>query len=210
MKLNKIDFSDGIRPEEIQENFEMLQDQINRERLGVGGYGLSYGFDITTNISDTEFSINVGEASIVNEKGEEIYVPGCKIDIDLPELYTTLEYKTINYNNQIDLKHIPYSVSRRKPSEYVPRDPSFSGIYINYPSNSYNTDDYIRVSNITGTILTVTGAINREVVVRYSYTADRIDAVYLKNDNTVDVVKGSTSSSPSYPTMPADCKYVIA
>ena len=210
MKLNKIDFSDGIRPEEIQENFEMLQDQINRERLGVGGYGLSYGFNITTHISETDFYIEVGEASIVNEKGEEVYVPGCKIDIELPELYTTLEYKTINYNNQIDLKHIPYSVSRKRPSEYVPRDPKFSGIYINYPSNSYNTDDYIRVSNITGTILTVTGAINREVVVRYSYTADRIDAVYLKQDNTISIIKGSTSSSPSYPAMPADGKYIIA
>ena len=210
MKLNKIDFSDGIRPEEIQENFEMLQDQINRERLGVGGYGLSYGFDITTHVSETDFYIEVSEASIVNEKGEELYVPGCTIEIDLPELYTTLEYKTINYNNNIDLKHIPYSISRKRPSEYVPKDPKYSGIYINYPSNSYNTDDYIRVSDINGTMLTITGAINREVVVRYSYTADRIDAVYLTKDNKVEVVKGSTSSSPSYPAMPADGKYLIA
>ena len=210
MNLNKIDFSDGIRPEEIQENFEMIQDQINRERLGVGGYGLSYGFDITPYISDTDFYIIVNEASIVNESGEELYVPSTKIDIDLPELYTTVEHVSINYNNNISLKHIPYSVSRKKPSEYVHKDPKFSGIYINYPSNNYNTDDYIRVSNISGTILTITGAINREVVVRYSYTADRIDLVYLKNDNTVAICKGSTSSSPSYPAMPADGKYIIA
>ena len=43
MSLNIIDFSDGIRPEEIQENFEKLEDQISRERLGVGGSGIAYG-----------------------------------------------------------------------------------------------------------------------------------------------------------------------
>lgn len=210
MSLNKINFSDGIRPEEIQENFEMLQEQINRERLGVGGYGLSYGFDITTHISNTDFYITVEEASIVNEKGEELYIPGAKIDIELPELYTAIEHVTIGYNNTVDLKHIPYSITRQHPAEHVPRDSKYTGIFINYPSNNYNTDDYIRVSNISGTILTVTGAIAREVVVRYYYTADRIDMVYLKDDNTIAVCKGGTSSSPSYPTAPADCKYIIA
>ena len=57
MSLNKIDFSDGIRPEEIQENFEYLQEQINRERISVGGEGIAYGFDITPIVTDNKFAI---------------------------------------------------------------------------------------------------------------------------------------------------------
>ena len=211
MSLNVIDFSNGIRPEEIQENFEMLQNQINRERMSVGGKGIAYGFDIMPIINDNQFAIHVSDASIVDENGDEIYVPGCTIDIELPELYSSLEHCTINYNNCISLKQIPYSVSRKMPAEYlVSKDPKISGIYINYPSNNANTDDYIRVSDINGTVLTITGAISREVVVRYSYTADRIDTVYLKKDNTVGVIRGTTSTTPSKTYMPTDGKFIIA
>ena len=206
-----IDFSDGIRPEEIQENFEYLQSQISRERISVGGEGIAYGFDITPIVTDTKFAIQVSNASIIDENGEEVYVPGSIIDIELPELYSALEHCTINYNNCISLKQIPYSVSRKMPAEYlISKEPKLSGIYINYPSNNANTDDYIRVSDINGTVLTVTGAISRDVVVRYSFTADRIDTVYLKNDNTIGVIRGTTSTTPSKAYLPTDGKFIIA
>ena len=206
-----IDFSDGIRPEEIQENFEYLQGQISRERISVGGEGIAYGFDITPIVTDTKFAIQVSDASIIDESGEEVYVPGSIIDIELPELYSALEHCTINYNNCISLKQIPYSVSRKMPAEYlISKEPKLSGIYINYPSNNANTDDYIRVSDINGTVLTVTGAISRDVVVRYSFTADRIDTVYLKNDNTIGVIRGTTSTTPSKAYLPTDGKFIIA
>ena len=66
MSVNKIDFSDGIRPEEIQENFENLQDQINRERLGVGGFGIASGFEITPIVDDKRFKIQISSASIID------------------------------------------------------------------------------------------------------------------------------------------------
>ena len=211
MSLNVIDFSDGIRPEEIQENFEYLQGQISRERISVGGEGIAYGFDITPIVTDTKFAIQISDASIIDENGEEVYVPGSIIDIELPELYSALEHCTINYNNCISLKQIPYSVSRKMPAEYlISKEPKLSGIYINYPSNNANTDDYIRVSDINGTVLTVTGAISRDVVVRYSFTADRIDTVYLKNDNTIGVIRGTTSTTPSKAYLPTDGKFIIA
>ena len=206
-----IDFSNGIRPEEIQENFEYLQGQISRERISVGGEGIAYGFDITPIVTDTKFAIQVSDASIIDENGEEVYVPGSIIDIELPELYSALEHCTINYNNCISLKQIPYSISRKMPAEYlISKEPKLSGIYINYPSNNINTDDYIRVSDINGTVLTVTGAISRDVVVRYSFTADRIDTVYLKNDNTIGVIRGTTSTTPSKAYLPTDGKFIIA
>lgn len=211
MSLNKIDFSNGIRPEEIQENFEMLQQQIDRERLSIGGYGVASGFDITPIINENKFAIHVSGASIIDKTGGELFIPACEINIDPPELQTALEHRTINYNNTINVSQIPYASSRRMPAEYLTnKEPRLSGIYINYPSNNYNTDDYIRVSDIKGNVLTVTGATSKEVVVRYNYTADRIDVVYLKNDNTVAVIKGTTSTTPSRPYMPADGKLLIA
>jgi hypothetical protein len=211
LSLNKIDFSNGIRPEEIQENFEMLQQQIDRERLSIGGYGVASGFDITPIVNENKFAIHVSGASIIDKTGGELFIPACEINIDLPELQTALEHRTINYNNTINISQIPYASSRRMPAEYLTnKDPKLSGIYINYPSNNYNTDDYIRVSDIKGNVLSVTGATSKEVVVRYNYTADRIDVVYLKNDNTVAVIKGTTSTTPSRPYMPADGKLLIA
>ena len=211
MSLNKIDFSDGIRPEEIQENFENLQQQLNRERLGVGGFGIASGFEITPVVDDNKFYINVSEASIIDNTGQELFIPACKIDVEPPELYTALEHRTINYNNTISLNQIPYAVNRRKPAEYLSsKIPKVSGIYINYPSNNYTVDDYIRVSDIKGTVLTVTGAISKEVVVRYNYTADRIDTVYLNDKNQVCIIKGTTSTTPSKPYMPTDGKLLIA
>ena len=211
MSLNKIDFSDGIRPEEIQDNFEKLQAQLNRERLGVGGYGIASGFEITPIVTADKFAIQLSEASIIDETGEELFIDACEIDIEPPELYRAYEHRTINYNNTISLNQIPYATSRRMPAEYlVNKDPRVSGIYVNYPANDYNVDDYIRVSDIKGTVLTVTGAISKEVVVRYNYTADRIDTVYLKEDNTVAVIRGTTSTTPSKPYMPSDGKLLIA
>ena len=211
MSLHKIDFSDGIRPEEIQDNFEILQQQLNRERLGVGGFGIASGFDVTPIVTDDKFAVRLSNASIIDETGAELFIPECEVNIEPPELFTALEYRTINYNNRINLNQIPYASDRRIPAEYLTsKDPKVSGIYINYPANNYSVDDYIRVSDINGTILTVTGAVSKEVVVRYNYTADRIDTLYLKKDNTVGVIKGTTSTTPSKPYMPNDGKMLIA
>jgi hypothetical protein len=210
LSLNIIDFSDGIRPEEIQENFEMLQEQLNRERLAVGGYGIAYGFNMTPIVEPDRFAIRISEASIIDEDGTELFVPAQTIEIERPELYISYEHCTINYNNTISLKQIPYAAGRMMPAEYLDnKEPRYSGIYINYPSNNANTDDYIRVSDIKGTVLTVTGAISREVVVRYFYTADRIDTIYLKEDNTIGVLRGTTSTTPSKAYMPSDGKLLI-
>ena len=102
MNLNKIDFSDGIRPEEIQENFEMLQNQLNRERLGVGGFGVASGFEIEARVDTDIFQIRLSEASIIDEDGSELFIPATVIDIDPPELFSAYESCTINYKFKTD------------------------------------------------------------------------------------------------------------
>ena len=71
-KLNIIDFDYGVRSEEIQENFEILQDEINRERISIGGPGIANGLDIAVTANENDFYITVSSGTIITKDGEEI------------------------------------------------------------------------------------------------------------------------------------------
>ena len=170
-KLNIIDFSKGIRSEEIQENFDILQNEINRERINLGGTGISSGLEITPIITADKFAIKINEASIITNNGEEIFINEQVIDIEKPQLISQCEFVTTNSSNQILLKEIPYGLNRLKPSQYLDTYiPSYSGITINY-KNSTKEDDNIRIKSIDGYTLTLTGLIKRNLKVTYYYSA---------------------------------------
>lgn len=208
-KLKLIDFSDGIRSEEIQKNFEFLQDEINRERKNVGGSGIASGLDLTVLVDENNFAIQVSEASIIAVDGSEVHVEEQIVKIEPPKLSKEVEFLNANYNNQIVLKHIPYSLNRRVPVEYSDSyAPDKSGIDIKY-QNSDNDDDYIRVRSISGRTLTLSGATRRDIKINYHYSARRIDTVYLDENYNVKVISGITSSAPSV-TLPPKYKYLIA
>ena len=207
--MKRIDFSDGIRAEEIQENFDNLQEQLNRERKSVGGAGVASGLEITPIISQTEFAVEVSAASIISKDGEEIYLPKQKINIELPKLAKEIEYLSSNTNNQVTLKHIPYSLDRRmtvETSGIFP--PNKSGITIKY-RDSIAQDDYIRVRNINGRTISLSGLTRRELVVTYNYTGKRIDTLYIDKNNELKVISSTTSPTPSV-MLPKEYKYLIA
>ena len=209
MSLNIIDFSDGIRPEEIQENFEKLEDQISRERLGVGGSGIAYGLDISFNVDDTDFSITVSEGSIIDEKGDEIFIPSQKINIEPPILSVCKELVKMNIDKQVVLKHAPYALNRRSLVEYLSTyEPELSGINVKY-RNSISLDDFIRVRAVNGKVLTISGSTAKELEITYSYSAKRIDVVYIDNEFNIKIKQGTTSTSPSI-VPPLDAKYELA
>lgn len=207
--MKRIDFSDGIRAEEIQENFDNLQEQLNRERKSVGGAGVASGLEITPIISQTEFAVEVSAASIISKDGEEIYLPKQKINIELPKLAKEIEYLSANTNNQVKLKHIPYSLDRRmtvETSGIFP--PNKSGIIIKY-RDSIAQDDYIRVRNINGRTISLSGLTRRELVITYNYTGKRIDTLYIDKNNELKIISSTTSPTPSV-MLPKDYKYLIA
>ena len=72
MSLHQINFSDGIRSEEIQDNFNILDDQIKRTRLSIGGIGIASGLDITPIVTEKQFAIKISPASIIDNNGDEI------------------------------------------------------------------------------------------------------------------------------------------
>jgi hypothetical protein len=207
--LKLIDFSDGIRSEEIQHNFTAMQDELNRERMNVGGSGIASGLELDIVVNDSEFAIELSEASIIANDGSEIYIESQKVNIEPPKLSKEIEYLTMDYNNQIALKHIPYALNRRLPVEYCSSfAPHISGMDIKY-QDSTNDDDYIRARAINGKTIILSGAVKRNVTVTYYYTAKRIDTVYLDENYEVKVISGITSSTPSI-TMPTKYKYLIA
>jgi hypothetical protein len=209
LALNIINFSNGIRPEEIQNNFEYLQEQISRERVNVGGSGIASGLEITVNVTADTFQIELSDGSIIDDEGQEVFIKGQAIDINPPILYQCKEYLTLSEEKTISFKHTPYALSRRAPVEQLlSYEPEHSGIRINY-RNSMNVDDYIRVRNILGKTAVVAGSISKDLEVTYYYTAKRIDTLYLDEDLKIKVKEGTTSTTPSA-ILPTDAKYLIA
>lgn len=209
MNMKLIDFSEGIKSDEINHNFKTLQEQINRERRNVGGAGVASGLEITPIVNNNEFAIEVSEASIVSNTGEEIHIPSRKISIELPKLAKEIEYLTCNASNQVTLKHVPYSLSRRLSVESSNlMTPNTSGITIKY-RDSIAQDDYIRVRAINDKTISLSGITRRDVVVTYHYTGKRIDTIYIDKNNELKVISSTTSPTPSL-MLPSDYKYLIA
>lgn len=209
MDIKLIDFSEGIKAEEINYNLKVLQDQINRERRNVGGSGIASGLEITPIVSDNEFAIKISEASIIGNNGEEIHIPETKINIDRPKLAKEIEYLTCNSSNQVKVKHVPYSLNRKATVEtqniFVP---AMSGIDIKY-RDSIAQDDYIRVRAINDKVLSLTGITRRDIIVTYYFTDKRIDTIYVDKNNQIKVMSSTTSPTPSL-MLPNDYKYLIA
>ena len=210
MTLHIIDFSDGIRSEEIQDNFDILDNQIKRTRLSVGGSGIASGLDITPIVTENQFAIKISPASIVDDNGNETFIEEQIVNIERPKLSKQREYLNADINNQVRLKEIPYMLDRTQPAQYGNSLSSlYTGINISY-QNSISTDDYIRVKAINGNTLTLTGLTRRQVVVEYYSTAKRIDTVYLDEHNKISVKTSSITSTTPSAILPEKYNYLIA
>ena len=208
--MHIIDFSDGIRSEEIQENFELLDAQIKRTSLSIAGSGIASGLDITPIVSDTEFAIQVSAASIVTNDGNEIFIESQKLEIERPKLSKHKEYIVADINNQVKVSEVPYMLDRICPVQYGDSLASlYSGITVSY-QNSSMIDDYIRVRAVNGKVLTLTGLTRRNVVVEYYSTAKRIDTVYIDADNKLSVKTSSITSTTPSAILPEHYKYLVA
>ena len=210
MSLHQINFSDGIRSEEIQDNFNILDDQIKRTRLSIGGIGIASGLDITPIVTEKQFAIKISPASIIDNNGDEIYINEQILNIERPKLSKQREYLSADVNNQVQLKEVPYMLDRTQPAQYGNTLSNlYTGIKISY-QNSISTDDYIRVKAINGKVLTLTGLTNRQVIVEYYSTAKRIDTVYLDENNNISVKTSSITSTTPSAIIPEKYNYLIA
>lgn len=202
-KLKIIDFSDGIRAKEIEENFEVIQYQINKERASVAGPGISYGL----NCSIKDFAVTITEGCLINTEGEEVYIDETIMPIEKPILLEKIErLKEVDSNNRIYLLEKPYSTNRSTTSDNV--DLSKAGITVTM-SGMAGDSAKVNIVSVDDNVVTLSGknggslaTIN--VDVRYFYTYKRRDVIYIDKEFKIKYRQGITSPSPSIPYLEKD------
>lgn len=198
-KLKLIDFSQGIKSTEVQHNFNVLQYQLDKERISVAGSGISYGLEFDLN----DFSLTINDGCLINNKGQEVYIDKTIINIEKPILIEKIENDLIvNQYNRIYLSEIPYAPNRLTIAENV--DINESGINI----VKSGTEDKVPIASIEDKVLNLKPIINTleniPVNIKYYYTYKRRDVIYIDNEFKIRYRQGITSPSPSIPELNKD------
>lgn len=202
-QIKLIDFSQGIRSAEVYRNDLALQEQIERERLAIAGYGINYGLNLTL-LPNNMFSLQVTNGTLVDKEGKEKYINNKNFEIERPKLISKRQKVYSEQNGKIALEDIPYSINRDMPSQYAEK--KYWNIEIYYEDNpSY----FLNISAIDKNIIYTDAAnINRAIIVNYATAYDRIDTVYINSQYNIDVKCGISSNTPSA-YIPEDNKYIL-
>lgn len=211
-QLKPISFTGGIRSEDINYNFGIVKDMMDRERLRVGGYGIVEGFSIEV-LSSSQIKVNQG--MLINKDGEEVVVSQKILNISPPEyveikLIDSASAITVSSDGQILLPHIPYSSN--KPGHF---DTAY------YQNNTPNTELIIRDAinpsvnivpiSINNNIITVqqnTWA-GKKVFVEYKYAQNRLDTILVNKDGEYIIEESVQSTSPSHVDLNREDEYFI-
>ena len=214
-KLNTLDFSSGIRSEELNENFRLLEYWIEAERLRIGGWGLVEGFELTKNIitnneaQGNKFwsaTINVSPGLLINEDGKEVRVGEYTFNI-LPPRYTEItEIVESDENGLITLTHPMYSNTYHHVVYYFPHaneteidENEFSIIDTESGDSAILNRDIEYIEENTVKLISSYWK-NMKFEVTYLYSEDRIDPIFLYKDGTEykdPMPLGMISTSPS-------------
>ena len=198
-KLKLIDFSNGIRQTEIQENFNTLQSEINKERRAVAGPGISYGFDITLD----GFNLTISEGCLIANDGSEVYIDNMTLAIDKPILIEKQELDlTIDEYNRLKLQYKPYATTRSTTSDNA--DLKYSGVTVINAADNTDTLSIASISDNYVTLNSITGLSDLALDVTYSTTFKRRDVIFIDTNYTLQYREGITSSSPSVPEIAED------
>ncbi len=198
-KLNILDFSPGIRAEEINENFDLIKRWIEAERIRIGGWGLVEGFDLSADL--TNFTITVSNGIMINQAGEEVKVSGTKIMAGPPVFKNITEEHVIKEDGSIELQFAPYSDINKHTIIYNPPD------HVSFNEEELTITDIETGMNLTlrdirfideNVIIVNSEYAEKRVRIQYLYANDRIDAIFLKKDGSEYIYeKGIISTSPS-------------
>ena len=176
--LKIIDFSRGIKSDEVMYNDNSLQNQINRERLAVAGSGINYGLEIKLN----EFKVSISEGTIIDNEGNEEYIATKTFEVEKPKLIIQEEKLYSESNGIITLSDIPYSNNRIQLSQDCNIEDR--GIEVYYEDNL----ETINISSINSNVLyTNAKDSSRAIIVKYNKTYDRLDTIYINLNNELQI-----------------------
>ena len=198
-KLSLIDFSQGIKAAEVQHNFDVLQYQINKERISVAGSGISYGLKFSLD----GFNLTIDEGCLINNKGEEVYIDRTVIEIAKPILIEKIERNIeVDQFNRAYLSEIPYATNRLTIAQNVSIEEAGISII------KSGTEDKVPLANIEDRVLNLRPIVGTlagiSVDVRYCYTYKRRDIIFIDNEFKIQYREGITSPSPSVPELNKD------
>lgn len=198
--LKPVDFSDGIREDEINEHFDSVNEQLRRERLYVAGSGVMSGLNfsasqfMSTTNNVLQLRLNISEGSVVDFNGDEVFFSDAIFTIDAPKLIPKTETVVLDDNGTATLLYAPYATTRATLSE------------LDLPNSGVTTVD---ADNITRKIahISIQGTKvqydaknkGKRVTISYSYALKRYDLVYIDNNYDIKILQGLSSSSPSVP-----------
>jgi hypothetical protein len=197
-ELKRLDFSPGIKADNINLNFDLVHEWLKRERLRVAGYGLVEGFNMTSSLHD--FTITVGQGMLINESGEEIEVPENTFRVGPPDCIDISEEIVPDNEGVFKLKFAPYSPTKYGYIFYNPPADATYPAKKEFYVTDINSGSRVPVLSIIGQNIIV-NAINwsgRKLKVDYKYSRNRVDSIMLHKDGSYLYQKGIMSTSPSH------------
>lgn len=197
-KLLKLDFAPGIKASDINHNFDVIHGWITRERLRVAGYGIVEGFDLSADLNN--FTVTVGEGIIINDEGEEVYIPSETFSVGPPEYITEEEEITCPEDGILVLKYRPYSSNTYGYINYIPPNEGVAPLEVDLKLQDLNTALRVPIMQVINNKVYVNqnSWAGHKIKVTYKHTNDRVDAIMLYKDGTYKYEKSIESTSPSH------------
>lgn len=203
--LTKVDFTKGVKAKPINDNFEMIQDWIDTERLQSAGWGVVSGFECSRR--GDEFIIDVAAGELINKKGHRINLDAASINVGAPQAIQYFEKFTLDASGQITLRFPVYAPSQLKQVAYI------SGVQGELPDlkefrvYDLETQESLQIASINKQIIHIVDPeanVGRKVGVVYHYASSHIDTITY-NDKTPELYPkyhyGIFSASPAFPPM---------
>lgn len=198
-KLKLINFSNGIKQDEIQYNFNVVQKEINQERRSVSGAGISNGLNFELN----NFKLKINKGNLITNDGEEVFIDETIIDIEKPILIErNALFQTVDEDNRIFLQEKPYALNRETSSDNISIEKS--GVVAILCENE---NIKLSIANINNNVITLNDYPDlkeKKVNIFYNITYKRRDVLFIDKNYKLQYRQGITSPSPSIPEVSKD------
>lgn len=195
-ELINLNFTPGIRAEHFNNNFQLIEAWLQRERLRSGGWGLVEGFDLSYNASNR--TVTVSEGIFINAEGKEVIVDSATFETAEID-YNIIERKyLVQDGGKISLEDKVYNYNTHKYLTYNP--PDTVQTYDNNILEVLDEDGFIvPVVRLLNTNLWVADSFSGQyLTVKQVVAYDRIDTLMLKSDGTYEYLWSIDSPNPSH------------
>ena len=196
-KLDKLDFTSGIRAGLINKNFETVHGWVTKERKNLGGYGIIDGFEMKAN--NKSFTVSVAPGHMINNDGEEIVVDSAMFSAGVPEAVKATNTVVCSTEGIAEMPVRPYSKKNPGYIEFIAGGANYPEQGELYVSDA-ETGDRVQILQVIENRIYVDADLwaHRKLKIESLTTDNRVDSVLLSTDGAYRYEKGIRSTSPSH------------